>query len=342
MKMSFEPVDLHPRHTFKIAIQAMSGDVFENVIVRLEHEGVTGWGEAAPFFIYGENRSTVLAALETLRPLIERAPDPWSAEKLMREMDETLALNYSVKAAVDCALYDLMGKLCGLPLYRMLGLDPAATPLSSFTIGIASPENVRLKVREVKDYPILKIKVGGPADLECLKVVRQEAPHAVIRVDANCGWQPHQALAMIEKLVDYGVEFVEQPLPPHEVEGMRWLRENSPLPLMADESCERLYDIPRCVGLFDAINIKLVKCGGVRHALKMIACARAHGLKIMLGCMLESSILITAAAHISPLVDYADLDGAVLIGDDPFEGMLFERGKMRLPEAPGLGVRPRA
>jgi len=338
MKMSYEPVDLHPRHTFKIAIQEMSGDVFENVIVRLEHEGATGWGEAAPFFIYGENRATVTAALESLRPLIERAPGPWAAEKLMREMDGALALNYSVKAAVDCALYDLMGKLCGQPLYRLLGLDPTATPLSSFTIGIDSPEVVRLKVREVKDYPVLKIKVGGPADLESLAVVRQEAPHAVIRVDANCGWQPHQALALIEKLVDYGVEFVEQPLPPHEVEGMRWLREHSPLPLMADESCERLNDIPRCVGLFDAINIKLVKCGGVRHALKMIACARAHGLKIMLGCMVSSSLSITAAAHLSPLTDYPDLDGNLLLARDPFTGVTVKDGWLILPGGPGLGV----
>ncbi|MCE5271483.1 dipeptide epimerase [bacterium] len=342
MKMSFEPVDLHPRHAFKIAVKEVAGDVFENVIVRLEHAGVVGWGEAAPFQIYGENRATVLAALETIRPVVERAAGPWQAENLMRELDGALALNYSVKAAIDCALYDLAGKLCGQPLHALLGLDAAATPLSSFTIGIASPEEVRAKVREVKDYPILKIKVGGPSDMECLEIVRQEAPDATLRVDANCGWQPHKALQLMEKLVEYGVEFVEQPLPPHEVEGQRWLRQNSPLPLMADESCERLSDIPRCVGLFDAINIKLVKCGGVRHALKMIGCARAHGLRIMLGCMLESSILITAAAHLSPLVDWADLDGAALIGDDPFEGMRFERGRMHLPAEPGLGVRPRA
>jgi len=342
MKMSFEPVDLHPRHAFNIAHKEIAGDVFENVIVRLEHQGMVGWGEAAPFQIYGENRATVLAALETLRPVVERAGDPWQAESLMRDLDNVLALNYSVKAAIDCALCDLAGKLCGQPLHALLGLDAAAAPLSSFTIGIASPEEVRAKVREVKDYPILKIKVGGPSDLECLEIVRQEAPDAALRVDANCGWQPHKALALMEKLVEYGVEFVEQPLPPHEVEGQRWLRQNSPLPLMADESCERLSDIPRCVGLFDAINIKLVKCGGVRHALKMIGCARAHGLRIMLGCMLESSILITAAAHLSPLVDWADLDGAALVGDDPFEGMRFERGRMHLPTEPGLGVRPRS
>lgn len=342
MKLSYEPVDLHTRHTFKIAVDEMNGDVFENVIVRLEHEGVTGWGEAAPFFIYGENRGTVLAVLEALRPLIERCPDPWKAERLMEEMDSALALNFATKAAVDTALYDLQGKLCGQPLYRLLGLDASQTPLSSFTIGIDTPEVVRKKVREVRDYPMLKIKVGGPQDLESLAVVREEAPGAVLRVDANCGWEPHEALRMIDRLVEFGVEFVEQPLPAGNTSGMRWLAERSPLPLMADESCERLEDVPRCAGLFDAINIKLVKCGGVRHALKMIACARAHNMKVMLGCMLESSVLITAAAHISPLVDYADLDGAVLIADDPFEGMIFERGRMILPESPGLGVKPRA
>lgn len=342
MKLSYEPVDLHTRHTFRIAIESMQGDVFGNVIVKLEHEGVTGWGEAAPFFIYGEDRGTVLAALETLRPIIERCKSPWEAERLMEELESTLARNFATKAAIDAALYDLQGKLTGQPLYRLLGLDPSRTPTSSFTIGIDNPDVVRNKVREVKDYPVLKVKVGGPQDLESLAVVRQEAPEAIIRVDANCGWEPHEALRIIEKLMDFGVEFVEQPLPPNDLEGMRWLRDKSPLPLMADESCERLEDIPRCVGRFDAINIKMVKCGGVRHALKMIACARAHNLKIMLGCMLESSILITAAAHISPLVDYADLDGAVLIADDPFEGMKFDLGRMVLPSEPGLGVKPRA
>jgi L-Ala-D/L-Glu epimerase len=341
MKLSFEPVDLIARHTFKIAIEELSGDVFKNVIVRLEHDGVTGWGEAAPFFIYGENQAIVMAALESLRPQVEKWDDPWKAERYMRELDASLNVNYATKAALDCALYDIQGKLCGQPVHRMLGLDPSDAPPSTFTIGIDKPEVVRQRVREAKEFPLLKIKVGGPQDLESLKVVREERPDAVLRVDANCGWQPHQALRMIEKLVDYDVEFVEQPLPPHEVEGMRWLRARSPLPLMADESCERLYDIPRCVGQFDMINIKLVKCGGVRHALKMIACARAVGLKIMLGCMLESSVLITAAAQISPLVDYADLDGSILIGNDPFRGMRIERGKMILPTGPGLGVEPR-
>ncbi|HUU27903.1 MAG TPA: dipeptide epimerase [archaeon] len=344
MKISFEPVDLHTRHTFKIAREEFigGGDVFGTVIVRLEHEGLTGWGEAAPFFIYGENQRISLAALESFAPFIRKWNDPWPAEHLMDELDSVLERNYAAKAAIDMALYDIQGKLCGKPLHSLLGLDPECTPLSTFTIGIDTLDVVREKVREVVDFPLLKIKVGGPADLECLKVVREEAPSARIRVDANCGWEPHEALRMIERLVDFGVEFVEQPLPPSHAEGLKWLHERSPLPLMADESCERLEHVPACAKVFDAINIKLAKCGGVRHALKMIHCARAHGLKVMLGCMIESSVCITAAAQISPLVDYADLDGAVLIADDPFTGMQFEKGRMTLPAGPGLGVEPRS
>ncbi|MEA1996409.1 MAG: dipeptide epimerase [Gemmatimonadota bacterium] len=340
MKISFEPVDLHTKHTFKIAREG-GGDVFHNVIVKLEHDGFTGYGEAAPFFIYGETQAITLAALESFFPLIEKWEEPWQAERMMNELDSVLERNYAAKAAVDMALYDLQGKLCGKPLYSLLGLDPHDVPFSTFTIGIDSPEVVREKVREVCDFPLLKIKVGGPQDLECLKVVHEEAPDALIRVDANCGWEPHEALNMIDDLVALGVEFVEQPLPPNNVEGMRWLHERSPLPLMADESCERLEDIAACAaGGFDAINIKLSKCGGIRHALKMIHCARGLGLKVMLGCMLETSVCITAAAQISPLVDYADLDGAVLIADDPFSGMEFDRCRMTLPKGPGLGVKP--
>ena len=341
MKISYEVVHLKAKHTFKIAREELEGDQFDNVIIKLEHDGLTGWGEAAPFVIYGENHRTVLAALETLKPVIEKWDDPWKAEKMMAELDGVIELNFAAKAAVDAALYDIQGKIAGVPVYSLLGLDPGDAPLSTFTIGIDKPKVVRQRVREVLDCPLLKVKVGGPQDIEALKVVREGAPKARIRVDANCGWEPHEALVMIEELIDYGVEFVEQPLRSANVEGMRWLHERSPLPLMADESCERLEHVPACAGQFDAINIKLAKCGGIRHALKMIGCARAHNLKVMLGCMLESSVLITAAAHISPLVDYADLDGHVLIANDPFVGMRFESGRMVMPDGPGLGVQQR-
>jgi L-Ala-D/L-Glu epimerase len=338
MKISWEPVSLATRHTFKIARENLGGETFDNVIVRLEHEGVEAWGEAAPFFIYGDNQQIVIAALETWRPLIESWQDPWQGEKMMAELDGALERNFAAKSAIDCALYDLQGKLAELPVYRMLGLSHDTVPVSSFTIGIDTPDMVRQKVRESANCPVLKIKVGGPGDVEILRIVREEAPGAIIRVDANCGWEPHQALRMIYQLADQGVEFVEQPLPADNLEGQRWLYSRSPLPLMADESCERLEDIKNCVGRFDMINIKLSKCGGLRHALKMIGAARAHNLEIMLGCMLESSIQITAAAQISPLVDYADLDGAALLAEDPFTGVGFENGKLTLPNGPGLGV----
>ncbi len=341
MRISWEPVSLDTKHTFKIAREDLTGDKFDNVIVRLEHEGVEAWGEAAPFFIYGDNQRTVIAALETWKPFIERWQDPWQGEAMMAELDSVLERNFAAKSAIDCALYDLQGKLAELPVYRMLGLSHDAVPVSSFTIGMDSAEVVRQKVREAASCPVLKIKVGGPGDVEVLEVVRREAPEATIRVDANCGWEPHQALKMIHRLADQGVEFVEQPLSADNLEGQRWLYQRSPLPLMADESCERLEDIKHCVGRFDMINIKLSKCGGLRHALKMIGAARAHNLEIMLGCMLESSIQITAAAQISPLVDYADLDGAALLAEDPFTGVGFDNGKLVLPHGPGLGVERR-
>ncbi len=338
MKLSYEAVELRAKHDFKIANQAVCTDIFRNIVIRLEHEGFTGWGEAAPFVIYGENQQTAIAALQTLAPFIEQADGPWEAEALMVLLDSKLERNFAVKAAVDMALYDLQGQMCGLPVYRMLGLSRSRIPLSTFSIGIDSPEMIRERVRQVKDCPLLKIKVGGPGDIETLRIVRDEAPGTVIRVDANCGWQPRQALRMIEQMAELGVECVEQPLPPANTEGARWLYGRSPLPLMADESCQRLEDIPGCLGRFDAINIKLAKCGGIRHALKMIGCARAHNLNVMLGCMLETSIGVTAAAHISPLVDYLDLDGAELTRNDPCLGMTFDNGKLILPDKPGLGV----
>jgi L-Ala-D/L-Glu epimerase / N-acetyl-D-glutamate racemase len=338
LKLSYVAVDLRAKHDFKIANQAIAADVFRNVVVRLEHEGLTGWGEAAPFAIYGETQETAIAALQTLAPCIEQADDPWEAETLMDLLDSRLERNFAIKAALDMALYDLQGQLCGLPVYRMLGLSRSRIPLSTFSIGIDSPQMIRERVRQVKDCPLLKIKVGGPEDIETIRIVREEAPRTVIRVDANCGWQPRQALRMIEQMVELGVEYVEQPLPAANTEGARWLFERSPLPLMTDESCERLDDIPGCLGRFDSINIKLAKCGGIRHALKMIGCARAHNLTVMLGCMLETSIGVTAAAHIGPLVDCLDLDGAELTRNDPCLGMTFDNGTLILPDKPGLGV----
>jgi L-alanine-DL-glutamate epimerase-like enolase superfamily enzyme len=236
------------------------------------------------------------------------------------------------------ALHDLAGRRLGVPLYRLLGIDPGAAPETSFTIGLAEPEVVVQKVREASAYPILKVKMGSDDDREVLAAVR-DSTKSRIRVDANEGWTPQGALDRLEWLARLGVELVEQPLPADRIEETRQLRRRSPLPFYADESVHRAADIPRLAGAFDGINIKLMKCGGLGEALRMVAVARALGMKVMLGCMIESSLGITAAAHVSPLVDTADLDGNLLIENDPFVGATVESGRIVLPDGPGLGVR---
>ncbi|HEX5570613.1 MAG TPA: dipeptide epimerase, partial [Ktedonobacterales bacterium] len=249
--------------------------------------------------------------------------------------------NAAAKASVDMALYDLLGKRLGAPVYQLLGLNPDRAPLTSFTIGIDEPAVMARKAKEAaKTYKVLKIKIGTERDLETVRAIR-EATDVTLRVDANAAWTPKQAIRRIRELEPYDIEFVEQPLPPTDLEGIRFVREHVALPIIVDESCVTESDIPGLVGAVDGINIKLMKCGGIHHALRMIHTARAHHLKVMLGCMIESSLAITAAAHISPLVDYADLDGHLLISDDPWEGVAVEEGRLVLPERAGLGVRPR-
>jgi L-alanine-DL-glutamate epimerase-like enolase superfamily enzyme len=238
------------------------------------------------------------------------------------------------------ALHDLAGQRMGVPLYEVLGLDPRAAPETSFTIGLAEPDLIVQKVREAAAYPILKVKMGSDDDREVLTAVR-DTTMSRIRVDANEGWTPEGALDRLEWLARLGVELVEQPLPADRIDETRELRRRSPLPFYADESVHRASDIPRLAGAFDGINIKLMKCGGLAEALRMIAVARALGMKVMLGCMIESSLAITAAAHISPLVDTADLDGNLLIDNDPFVGATVEAGRIVLPDSPGLGVTSR-
>lgn len=310
-----------------------------NVQTRIDADGVEGIGEAAPSGYYGERRESVLMALTDFAEQIEA--DPGHIEDIVVAMDRRLHANAAAKASVDMALYDLLGKHLGAPVYQLLGLNPERTPRTSFTIGIDEPaEMARKAAQAAKTYPILKIKVGTGRDLEIVRAIR-EATDATLRVDANAAWTPKEAIKVIRELEPYNIEFVEQPLPPTDLEGLRFVREHVTLPIIADESCVTEDDIPRLVGAVDGINIKLMKCGGIHHALRMIHTARAHHLKVMLGCMIESSLSITAAAHLSPLVDYADLDGNLLINDDPFEGVRVEQGKLILPNRAGLGVRAR-
>ena len=302
-------------------------------------DAVEGLGEAAPNRFYGETPETAVAALERLTSIVEQS-DGWSLEALEAEMNRALRFNGSVKSAISAAAHDLVGKRLGIPLYRLWGLDPSKAPRSSFTIAIVADEvELIRRVEEAGQYPILKVKLGSDRDAEIIRTVRIAAPDKIIRVDANAAWTPKHALAMIELLLDYDVEFVEQPVAPQDLEGLRFVRERSPLPIIADESCVTSADIPKLVGVADGINIKLSKCGGLREALKMIAVARAHDMRVMCGCMIETSLGITAAAHFAALLDAADLDGAALLASDPYVGATISGGVIRVPDGPGLGVR---
>jgi L-Ala-D/L-Glu epimerase len=340
MKVYHDLTVVHTTHPFVIA----RGGASEHRLIRVrisDGDGYEGWGEAAPNRFYGETVDTAVAALTRLAPIVE-AFDPWALEDIESEMNRALRFNGSVKSAISAALHDLAGKRLGVPLYRLWGLDPAKAPLSSFTIAIAATdEELRQRVLQAEPYPVLKVKLGTDHDEQIIRTVRATAPAKILRVDANAAWTAKGALAMLDVLADCGVEYVEQPLPPHDLDGLRFVRDRSPLPVIADESCVVATDIPRLAGVADGINIKLSKCGGLREALKMIATARAHGMLVMAGCMIETSLGITAAAHFAPLLDYADFDGAALLADDPYVGATITAGKISIPSAPGLGVQAR-
>jgi L-alanine-DL-glutamate epimerase-like enolase superfamily enzyme len=337
MRLSHEIVTVHTRHPFVIA----RGGSSEYQVVRVtlaDADGAEGWGEAAPNRFYGESAESVCAALARFAPFLEDA-DAWALEDAEAQMNAALGRNGSAKSAVSAALHDLAGKRLGVPLYRLWGLDPSKAPRSSFTIAIASTlEELTARVQEAAEYPILKVKLGTDRDAEVVRAVRRAAPDKTIRVDANAAWTAKHAVRLMDVLVDQGVEFVEQPVAAHDVDGLRFVRDRSPLPVIADESCVTAVDIPRLVGAVDGINIKLSKCGGLREALRMIATARAHGLLVMAGCMVETSLGVTAATHFAPLLDFADLDGAALLRDDPYSGATIQGGVIRIPDGPGLGV----
>jgi L-alanine-DL-glutamate epimerase-like enolase superfamily enzyme len=340
MRLSHEIVTVNTTHPFVIARGGQSE--YRTVWVRIsDGDGHEGWGEAAPSRFYGETPETVVAALGRIGAAIE-GTSAWSVEAIEAEMNRAIGRNGSAKSAVSAALHDLMGKRLGVPLWRLWGLDPAKAPPSSFTIAIVPNDaTLRARVDAAAQYPILKIKLGTDRDERILRVVREAAPDKVLRVDANAAWTPKQALRMIPICAELGVEFIEQPLPPQDLDGLRFVRDRSSLPIVADESCIVATDVAKLAGVVDGINIKLSKCGGLREALKMIATARAHGMLVMCGCMIETTLGIAAAAHFAPLLDCADLDGAALLKDDPFTGPAIGGGKIALGSEPGLGVRRR-
>jgi L-alanine-DL-glutamate epimerase-like enolase superfamily enzyme len=338
LKLVVEQCSITTRHPFAIARGSTNG--YQRAWIRLvDGDGREGWGEADPSSFYGETLETVRAGFEKLSAHLPR--DPFDLDAAESRWVQVLPRNPAARSAFSAALHDLVGKSLGQPLWRLWGLDPKKAPLSSFTIGLDTPEKIRAKVQEADAYPILKIKLGTDRDETILRTIR-DATDKPIRVDANAGWTVARAKQMIPVLKEFGVEFLEQPLVAEDLDGLAevWrVASAHHLPIVVDESCLIASDIPRLAGRADGINIKLAKCGSLREALRMIATARAHSMLVMVGCMIETSLGITAAAHFTPLVDAADLDGAALTVDDPFTGATIDEGQIRLPTEPGLGVR---
>jgi L-alanine-DL-glutamate epimerase-like enolase superfamily enzyme len=336
MRLSHEVLRLQTRYPFVIARGGYAAH--ENVVVRIvDEDGIEGWGEAAPNRFYGESVASVVAALEVFERVLGKA-DAWSLEAIDASLDGALRGNSSAKAAVSAALHDIVGKRLGIPVHRLWGLDAADCGESSYTIGIADNDGLRQRVADAAEYPILKVKLGTDRDMEIVRVVREAAPSKRLRVDANAAWSPSHAVRMIDFLADNGVEFVEQPVAQHDVEGFRFVRARSKLPLFADESCLMATDVPRLAGAVDGVNLKLAKCGSLREAVRIVHTARAFGMSVMAGCMIESSLGISAVAQLAPLLDHADFDGAALLAEDPFRGVTIAGGRIRLSSRAGLGV----
>jgi len=307
------------------------------MLVDIEQDGIVGHGEASMPPYLGESHETASAFLSKVN--LKNIPNLSTLEDVLKEVDALAPGNHAAKAAVDIALHDWLGKKMGKAWHELWHLDPTKTPVTSFTIGIEKvKEVVRQKVREAEPYKILKVKLGGDNDREIIETIR-ELTNKPIRVDVNQGWKDKShALKMIEWLATMNVELVEQPMPKEMVDDCVWLKERSPLPIIGDESVVRLPDVRKAAGVYHGINIKLMKCTGMREAMEMIHLARKLGLAVMLGCMTETSCAISAAAQLSPLVDYADLDGALLIKNDPFQGATIDNGRILMPQGPGIGA----
>lgn len=328
MKLTCEPLPLHLKTTFRIAHGA--SDVRHNVLARLED----GLGEAATVTYHGETQAGIMEYIARAAELM--GDDPMMIEDILNRLPPG---SRAARAAIDIALHDVWGKRLGQPLYRLFGLNPEHIPLTSFTIALDEPEVMAERAR-ASGYPIIKIKVGGPNDEAVVAAIRG-ATNAKLRVDANAGWSREQAAALIPRLAQYSLEMVEQPLAVGDIEGLRWLRgQNFGVPIVADESIKSARDVAAHAGAVDGVVIKLMKTGGLREAQRAIATARAHDMSVMLSCMIESSVGVTAAGHLAPLADFVDLDGPLLIANDPFVGVRYDGARLILPSAPGLGVAP--
>lgn len=342
LKTSIERIELSLEHPFTIS--RGTSESVDNVIVRIESEsGPAGIGGAAPSPRYGETVDTVEAVLPSLLEVVERVGDPFAMSRIEREMAETIAGNPAARAAVDVALHDLLAKLLDQPLYRYWGLDPSRSISTSYTIGIDEPAVMSERAASAVEagFDTLKVKLGRGNDEEILDAIREGAPEATISVDANEAWSPREAVRVMDAITDFGVEFVEQPVPAEDEDGLAFVYDRSPLPIAVDEGVLQASDVPKIADRADVVNLKLMKSGGLREARRIIDTVRAHGLQVMAGCMIESNASIAAAAHLAPLLDYADLDGSLLLAEDPFEGVAMPNGRIALDsvDRPGTGAR---
>lgn len=335
MHLTFEPYELKLKHVFTVS--SFSRSTTPDVQVRIDYDGYTGYGEASMPPYLGQTVESVCSFLKKVD--LEQFPDPFCIDDILTYIDSLSDGDSAAKAAVDIALHDLVGKIIGAPWHRMLGLNPEKTPNTTYTIGIDTDEMVKLKTREVAgQFKILKVKLGTPRDREMIRAIREESD-LPIAVDVNQGWKnKKKALDEIFWLKEQGIVMVEQPMPKEMPDANAWLTERSPLPTFADEAIQRLKDIPAVKGAYTGINIKLMKCTGMREAWKMMNYARAEGMKVMIGCMTETSCAIAAAAQLSPAVDFADLDGNLLIANDIFRGTTVVDGKITLNQLPGIGI----
>lgn len=334
MNLTWEPITLDLKTTFRIAHGA--SDQRHNVIARVEHGGVYGYGEAPAVAYHGETQAGIMAYFESAAPLL--GEDPFLIEDILARLP---AGSRAGRAALDAALHDLWGKLLGQPLYRLFGLNPQRIPPTSYTVAIGDPQQTAERAQN-SGFSIIKIKVGGEQDEATVAAVRRMCD-ARLRLDANAGWTRQQALELIPRLVQYDLELIEQPLAVGDVEGLVWLRQrlheqHIHVPIFADENVKSAQDVAAHLGAADGVVIKLAKTGGLRGALRAISVARALDMQVMVGCMVESTLGVTAAAHLAPLCDYADLDGPLLIRNDPFTGVRYQGAELVLPSTPGLGV----
>jgi len=335
MKLSYRPYDLQLRHTFTVS--GFSRNTTPVVLTEIEYEGYTGYGEASMPPYLGESQESVMNFLKKVD--LGQFKDPFLMDDILEYVDSIEEGNRAAKACLDIALHDLTGKMVDQPLYKLWGLNPDYTPMTSYTIGIDTPEVVKMKTEEASRFKVLKVKLGGGNDKEMISTVRS-VTDVPLYVDVNQGWKDKQmALDMVLWLKDQGIEFVEQPMPKEQVDDIAWLTENSPLPIIADEAFQRLSDVADFKGIYSGINIKLMKSTGLREAHKMITVARALDMHVMIGCMTETSCAVSAAAQLSPLVDWADLDGNLLISNDIYEGVEVIDGKVTLNDLPGIGIR---